>query len=71
MKQSLFDADITPRCEYCENGKLLPTGTEVLCREKGIVGLGYACKKFVYDPLKRQPRQSRAETDFTEADFQL
>ncbi len=71
MKQSLFRADMTPRCEYCENGKRLPTETEVLCREKGIVELGYSCKKFIYDPLKRQPGQGGIENDFTAADFQL
>lgn len=71
MKQALFNEDQTPRCEYCKNGNLSPTGREVLCRAKGIVDLSYSCKKYVYDPLKRQPKKMSADTGYSAADFEL
>ncbi len=71
MKQNLFSDDHAPRCEYCENGRLSPTGREVLCRVKGIVSLSYCCKKYIYDPLKRLPRTLSADDSYTAADFKL
>lgn len=71
MKQGLLNKEQSPKCEYCERGSIAPTGTEVLCPVKGIVMLDYFCKKFVYDPLKRQPKKINLGKDFTEEDFKL
>ena len=72
MKQDLFNKELEPKCEYCLNGTLAPTGTEYLCIVKGIVKPDYACKKFEYDPLKRQPRREiKLGGDYSASDFKL
>ncbi|MBR1810845.1 MAG: hypothetical protein IJ766_04225 [Clostridia bacterium] len=71
MKQNFFSKEITPRCEHCAKGRLAATGTEVLCRNMGVVAKDYACKKFVYDPLKREPKKLKALEEFSVEDFAL
>lgn len=71
MKQSLYSAEVSPKCEYCSNGILSPTGKEVLCRKKGIMQTDSFCKKFKYDPLKRKPEQVKLKSDYSAEDFML
>lgn len=59
----LFEKDIEPRCAYCKRGA--PLGPErVMCLKKGIVSAAGACRRFRYDPLKRQPPRP-ASADFS------
>ncbi len=71
MKKLLNEKEISPSCSYCANGKESPDGETVLCKKKGIVEKNFACKKFVYDVLKRQPRRPIALEKFNPEDFSL
>ena len=50
-----FDKKITPKCEYCQNGKRTNAGDKILCEIKALVDPNYSCNKFIYSPLKRIP----------------
>ena len=50
----IFDKKIDPSCSYCEFGSKI-SDTEVICIKKGIVSSAGSCRKFAYNPLKRQP----------------
>ncbi len=73
MAHSLFKKDIEPQCSICEHGTAAANGT-VLCKKAGGVMQPYSkCKKFRYDPLKRQPKVAKTSFDgeFTKEDFSL
>lgn len=68
----LFRKDIEPRCLYCRYGKeFMPE--QISCPKKGVVGPGYHCRKFRYDPLKRTPpKQAVLDLSrFQDEDFTL
>ena len=68
----LFRRDIEPMCEYCRYGTAL-SRDEIGCVKVGITSPGENCRKFRYDPLKREP-EVRAKVDsrrFTQEDFEL
>ena len=50
----LFKKDMEPCCSWCESGVKI-SDTEVACLKRGIVSAAGACKRFKYDPLKREP----------------
>ena len=54
----LFRRDMEPSCAYCRHGSQINI-EKVACFKYGIVSLYGACRKFVYDPLKRQPERPR------------
>lgn len=62
----LFRKSIEPRCVYCQRGANLENG-EVICAKKGVVPEGFHCRRFIYDPLKRQP-PAAAVPDFSKLD---
>lgn len=47
--------EINKVCACCELAETLNNKDIVLCSLKGVVSGGYCCKKFIYDPLKREP----------------
>lgn len=49
------DLDIDRICEKCEFSVGICDDFYVLCKKKGVVPGGHYCRKFVYDPLKRDP----------------
>ncbi len=51
---ALFSKKIEPSCSYCLHGSRIGD-TEVACLRRGIVSSAGCCRKFVYDPLKREP----------------
>ena len=68
----VFEKKMEPRCAYCARGTDLADGN-VICRKKGVVTAGYACRAFQYDPLKRVPPKA-ATPDFSklsQEDFKL
>ncbi len=71
MATGYFGKDISPACQYCENGKTTNDGRMVLCSRIGIVYKEYACKRFVYAPLKREPKRRNPLGGMSEADFKL
>ena len=68
----LFKKNIEPCCSYCKHGNII-SDTEVICIKKGIVTSAGACRKFSYDPLKRQPPNMAVykPTTLSEEDFSL
>ena len=48
--------DIPQVCEFCEFAIIINDEENVLCSKRGIVGRGGKCRKFIYDPLKREPK---------------
>lgn len=71
MKKLINKKDISPSCSYCQNGRTAPNGENVLCKKMGVVEKNFACKKFIYDPLKRQPKRPVKSMDFDKDDFSL
>lgn len=56
-KSSEEKRDIPQFCEFCEHAVIINDEENVLCSKKGIIGKKQKCRKYVYDPLKRVPRQ--------------
>ena len=52
----LFDPHIEPCCAYCKRGSRI-SEEEVVCVKRGIVSSGGSCRRFIYDPLQRQPQK--------------
>lgn len=50
------ESDYIKMCLFCENATVLKSDTNLLCKYKGIVSEDFFCRKFVYDPLKREPK---------------
>ncbi len=71
MKKIFDKNNVTPVCAYCEHGKISSDGETVLCRKTGVVDVNFTCRKFRYDPLKRQPRRAKPLDKFSENDFSL
>lgn len=71
FKNSLFRRDIPPHCSYCQLGKTSADGTVVYCPRKGVMSPMDSCKKFVYEPTKREPLRQQKLPDFTDEDFSL
>ncbi len=47
--------EINRVCACCELAETLNNQEKMLCSRKGVVASDFCCKKFVYDPLKREP----------------
>ncbi|MBE6708012.1 MAG: hypothetical protein E7578_02060 [Ruminococcaceae bacterium] len=52
--------DVDKACIYCENAIPLHDRDFMLCQRKGVVGSGFLCRHFSYDPLKRVPVPRRS-----------
>lgn len=68
----LFQKKIDPRCVYCQ--RCAPLDDEnVICLKKGVVPVGFHCRAFRYDPLKRVPPRPAALdlSRLKEEDFSL
>lgn len=57
MKNKSTEYEIERFCAFCEHASPLIDDTEMLCFHRGVVGKRFTCRKFIYDPLKRQPRR--------------
>ena len=54
--KNIFRKDIDPQCAYCEHGTVTANKDTVICKKQGAVMQSFSkCKKFKYDPLKREP----------------
>ena len=72
MKSKLLNKkDIAPACEYCAYGNMTADKKSVLCAKKGVMRCNSSCKKFIYDPLKRQPKLPMELPKFDASDFEL
>ena len=52
----LFSRHVPPSCSYCRFGTNIGGG-EVACVKRGITSAGGFCRKYIYDPLKREPER--------------
>lgn len=68
----LYGKGIEPRCAYCVHSHKIDD-MDVLCKKYGPVDGAYHCRRFKYDPLKREfpKRITRKKKVFTQADFDL
>ena len=71
----LFSRNIAPSCSYCRNGSSIGNG-EVACLKRGITSAGGSCKRFAYDPLKREPERPpvlnrKLQEEMREEDFTI
>lgn len=72
FQKGVFRKDIEPMCLYCAFGKSL-SETEVACPKRGVQSAMNHCRKFKYDPLRRNPpRPVKADfSHFSADDFKL
>lgn len=68
-KKKLFGNNITPRCDYCIYYEKNSSGNPVC--PYGLTTVGETCKRYVYDPLKREPKSMPTLPKFTADDFKL
>lgn len=72
MALKLFKGNTEPQCACCEYAEITEGNDVVVCRKiGGVMQLYSQCKKYRYDPLKREPRKIYFSADFTKEDFQL
>ncbi|MGI6248810.1 MAG: hypothetical protein ACOYJX_05350 [Acutalibacteraceae bacterium] len=72
MKKKLTnEKNISPSCSTCQHGKLSPNRQRILCLKKGIMLPSSHCRKYIYDPLKRQPVRPPEAPKFNPEDFTL
>ena len=68
----LFNKKIEPCCSYCRFGVKI-SDDEVMCLKKGVVSAFGKCRRFKYDPLRREPPAHVLfdAKEFSEKDFSL
>lgn len=68
----LFNKKIEPSCSYCDSGVRI-SETEVACVKRGVMSSSDSCRRFRYDPLKREPAHPAAliSGTYTEKDFEI
>ena len=72
MALKIFNKNTEPQCAFCEHGSPVGDGETVLCRKMGAVMQSFSkCKKFKYDPLKREPKVISFKGDFSKDDVSL
>ncbi len=71
MSKNIFGKP-EPQCRYCEHGSAAAYSDSVVCKKAGGVMSPFSkCKKFKYDPLKREPSVITLNKDFDSSDFFL
>jgi len=68
-KKKLFGNNIPPRCDYCVHYEKNSSGNPGC--PYGLTTIGNTCKRYVYDPLKREPKSGPTIPKFTADDFKL
>lgn len=70
-KKLVNGKDYPASCAYCESGRLSPGGVSVLCVRRGIVSPDGKCRRFRYDPLKREPKLPLSAPKADASDFEF
>lgn len=65
---ALFGGHITPSCAYCAHGVSTPGAARCLL---GQVPENDCCKRYTYDPLRREPKGEPQLGKFSAEDFKL
>lgn len=72
MALKLFKSNIDPQCAYCEYAQITPGSNVAVCKKiGGIMQLHSKCKKYKYDPLKREPKSISFSGEFSKEDFEI
>lgn len=66
-KKAPFGTEITPKCSYCRFGGK----GENRCALKLSPEDAGKCRKYVYDPLKREPHAAPPLREYHAEDFEL
>ena len=69
LKKNLFGNTITPSCEYCRYVTKSADG-KLVC-QSGIKSPEQTCKKYTYDPLKREPKSTPNLPKYSAEDFKI
>jgi len=67
----IFGKNVEQACVYCVFAKDINDENFMLCKKKGVVESSYKCRKFVYDPLKREPPKRIVMPTYNEEEFKL
>ena len=67
----LFNKKISPACKYCRFSTELAFTNDMICKYKGVTECDNSCRKYRYDPLKRQPHTLLIEKNYKKSDFEL
>lgn len=51
----MYNKETIKNCSVCLYSTVLSNGTEAICKKRGPVLCNDYCRKFKYDPLKREP----------------
>ncbi len=72
MALKLFKGKIEPQCVYCEYAEYSEGQNVAVCRKiGGVMQLHSKCKKYRYDPLKREPKKAQLSSGFSKEDFEI
>ncbi len=72
MALKLFKGKNEPQCRHCEYAEVNEASGVAVCRKiGGIMELHSKCKKYKYDPFKRQPKSPVFSTEFSKEDFEI
>lgn len=71
MSNKHFNKKLEHHCEYCVHGVVLDYSKEILCKKKGITDATDSCRKYKYDPLKREPKKLKISNNYNPEDFLL
>ena len=71
VKPLLRASNYEPACECCRFGKPAPDGNSVLCSVRGVMRKQSCCKKYEYDPIKRQPSRTPLLPEYDPEQFTL
>ncbi len=50
----MFRKDMEPSCAYCCYSRPIGQG-DMICLKRGVVSVTESCRRFRYDPFKREP----------------
>ena len=70
MQSKLLSPPAQKECRHCAGGRIAADGT-VLCRARGVMPPGGSCRKYVYDPLKREPAKAPELPKYSPEDFKI
>ncbi len=72
MALKIFKGKTEPQCAYCEFAEIAEGSELAVCKKiGGVMQLYSNCKKYKYDPLKRQPKSPVFTSAFLKEDFEL
>ena len=69
--KKMFDKNVIKKCEYCLFGTAIGDDGEIICKKRGVVYKDDLCRKYKYDPLKREPKKQTLSDNYSPEDFKL